>query len=63
MEFFLRMCTDSQLLKDIEHFDNEDLRVLRIWREEELLRVPKRKRVRLYDGSCIRLRALYPNHV
>ena len=41
-------------------------RVERIWREEGL-KVPKRqkKRGRLYfnDGSCIRLRPLYPNHV
>ena len=41
-------------------------RVERIWREEGLQvpkRVQKRKRVYLYDGSCTRLRALYPNHV
>jgi transposase InsO family protein len=41
-------------------------RVERIWREEGL-KVPKKqyKRKRLYfnDGSCIRLRPLYPNHV
>jgi transposase InsO family protein len=41
-------------------------RVERIWREEGL-KVPRRqrKRGRLYfnDGSCIRLRPLYPNHV
>jgi len=41
-------------------------RVERIWREEGL-KVPKRqaKRGRLYfnDGSCIRLRPIYPNHV
>ena len=41
-------------------------RVERIWREEGLRvpkRVQKRKRVYLYDGSCTRLHALYPNHV
>lgn len=41
-------------------------RVERIWREEGL-KVPKKqpKRGRLYynDGSCIRLKPLYPNHV
>lgn len=41
-------------------------RVERIWREEGL-RVPAKqaKRERLYfnDGSCIRLKPLYPNHV
>jgi putative transposase len=41
-------------------------RVERIWREEGL-KVPKKqkKRGRLHfnDGSCIRLRPLYPNHV
>jgi len=41
-------------------------RVERIWREEGL-KVPnkQKKRCRLYfnDGSCIRLRPLYPNHV
>ena len=41
-------------------------RVERIWGEESL-KVPKRqeKRARLYfnEGSCIRLKPLYPNHV
>ncbi|HPJ03547.1 MAG TPA: IS3 family transposase, partial [Candidatus Limiplasma sp.] len=41
-------------------------RVERIWREEGL-KVPqkqkKRRRLWLNDGSCIRLRAAYPNHV
>jgi transposase InsO family protein len=41
-------------------------RVERIWREEGL-KVPrrqaKRKRLHLNDGSCVRLRPLYPNHV
>jgi transposase InsO family protein len=41
-------------------------RVLRIWRREGLKvpkRQPKRKRLWLNDGSCIRLRAEHPNHV
>ncbi len=41
-------------------------RVERIWREEGLKvpkRQPKRGRLWLTDGSCIRLRPLYPNHV
>ena len=41
-------------------------RVERIWREQGLKvpkKQPKRKRLYLNDGSCIRLRALYPNHV
>ncbi len=41
-------------------------RVARIWREEGL-KVPKRQRKRrhlwLRDGSCVRLRAAYANHV
>lgn len=41
-------------------------RVQRIWREEGLKvpsRQPKRGRLWLTDGSCIRLRPEYPNHV
>ena len=41
-------------------------RVERIWREEGLKipkKQPKRGRLYLNDGSCIRLRPLYPNHV
>jgi putative transposase len=41
-------------------------RVERIWREQSLkvpTKQPKRKRLYLNDGSCIRLRPLYPNHV
>ena len=40
-------------------------RVERIWREQGLKvpkKQPKRKRLYLNDGSCIRLRPLYPNH-
>lgn len=41
-------------------------RVERIWREEGLrvpLRQPKRGRLYLNDGSCIRLRPCFRNHV
>jgi putative transposase len=41
-------------------------RVERIWREEGLKvpkRQPKRKRLWLNDGSCIRLRPMHQNHV
>jgi putative transposase len=41
-------------------------RVLRLWRQEGLKvpkRQPKRRRLWLTDGSCIRLRAEKPNHV
>jgi transposase InsO family protein len=41
-------------------------RVERIWRAEELkvpLRQPKRGRLWLNDGSCVRLRPERPNHV
>ena len=41
-------------------------RVARIWRQEGLKvpqRQPKRGRLWLNDGSCIRLRPEYPNHV
>ena len=41
-------------------------RVERIWRREGLkvpARQPKRSRLWLNDGSCIRLRPEHPNHV
>ncbi len=41
-------------------------RVERIWRQEGLKvpkRQPKRRRLWLNDGSCVRLRPQYPNHV
>lgn len=41
-------------------------RVERIWREQGLRvpqKQPKRKRLYLNNGSCIRLRPLYPHHV
>ena len=40
--------------------------VERIWRQEGLkvqCRQPKRRRLWLNDGSCVRLRAKYPDHV
>ena len=43
-----------------------DKRVERIWRREELkvpANQPKRRRLWLADGSCIRLRAEHANHV
>ena len=41
-------------------------RVERIWRREGLkvpIKQPKRGRLSLNDGSCIRLRPCWPNHV
>ena len=41
-------------------------RVERLWRQEGLKvppRQPKRRRLWLHDGSCVRLRPKYPNHV
>ena len=41
-------------------------KVARIWREESLKipqKQPPRGRLWLNDGSCMRLRATYPNHV
>jgi len=43
-----------------------DKRIERLWRREGLkvpAKQPKRKRLWLNDGSCIRLRPEYPNHV
>lgn len=50
----------------IEGWKVNHKRVERIWREQALKvpkKQPKRKRLYLNDGSCLRLRALYPNHV
>ena len=41
-------------------------RIERLWRQEGLKvpqRQPKRGRLELTDGSCVRLRPEYPNHV
>lgn len=53
-------------LLHIEGWRVNHKRVERIWRQEGLKvpkRQPKRGRLWLTDGSCIRLRPLYPNHV
>jgi len=58
-----RMITD--LLKT-EGWRINHKRVERIWRQEGLKvpqKQPKRKRLWLNDGSCIRLRAMHKNHV
>src|SRR3954469_11320522 len=55
----------SALLKAAGWFVN-DKRVERIWRREGLkvpARQPKRGRLWLNDGSCVRLRPEHPNHV
>jgi len=49
-----------------EGFQVNHKRVERIWRQEGLkvpMKQPKRRRLWLNDGSCVRLRATYPNHV
>lgn len=53
-------------LLQIEGWRINHKRVERIWREQGLKvpqNQPKRKRLYLNDGSCIRLRPLYRNHV
>lgn len=55
----------AALLRDAGWLVN-DKRVERIWRREGLkvpLKRPKRGRLWLADGSCVRLRPEYPNHV
>lgn len=55
----------TALLK-AEGFDINHKRVERIWREEGLKvpqKQPKRRRLWLNDGSCVRLRAEHKNHV
>ena len=50
----------------IEGWSVNHKRVERIWRREDLKvpkRQPKRGRLWLNDGSCIRLRPLHDNHV
>ncbi len=49
-----------------EGFQVNHKRVERLWRRERLkvpAKQPKRRRLWLTDGSCIRLRPAYPNHV
>jgi len=53
-------------LLQIESWRVNHKRVERIWRQEGLKvpqRQPKRRRLWLNDGSCIRLRPQYPDHV
>lgn len=55
----------TALLRD-EGWPVNHKRVARIWRQEGLrvpARQPKRGRLWLNDGSCVRLRPQYPNHV
>ena len=55
----------TTMLKD-EGWRVNHKRVERLWRQEGLKasqRQPKRRRLWLNDGSCIRPRPLYPNHV
>jgi putative transposase len=50
----------------LENWSWPNKRVERIWRREELKvphKQPKRGRLWLNDGLCIRLRPEYPNHV
>src|SRR3712207_2837640 len=56
----------AQLLRSTAGWVVNDKRVERIWRCQGLKvppKQPKRGRLWLADGSCIRLRAEYPNHV
>lgn len=56
----------AELLRSTAGWAVNDKRVERIWRKEGLKvpqQQPKRGRLWLNDGSCIRLRAVYPNHV
>ena len=61
----LWLSQDQRALKDAGWLVN-DKRVERIWRREGLMvppKQPKRGRLWLADGSCLRLRPEYPNHV
>lgn len=56
----------AELLRSTAGWVVNDKRVERIWRREGLkvpARQPKRGRLWLSDGSCVRLRAESPNHV
>ena len=56
----------AELLRSTAGWVVNDKRVERIWRREGLkvpAKQPKRGRLRLADGSCVRLRAERPNHV
>ena len=61
----LRIPADPRLLRD-EGWRVNHKRVERIWRQEGLKvpqKQPKRGRLWLNDGSCLRLRPCWPNHV
>ena len=56
----------AELLRSTAGWVVNDKRVERIWKREGLKvpqKQPKRGRLWLADGSCIRLRPEYPNHV
>lgn len=56
----------AELLRSTAGWVINDKRVERIWRREGFkvpAKQPKKGRLWLADGSCIRLRAEYPNHV
>ena len=56
----------AELLRSQSGWIVNDKRVERIWRREGLKvphKQPKKGRLWLNDGSCIRLRAERPNHV
>ena len=56
----------AELLRTTAGWVVNDKRVERIWRREGLkvpAKQPKRSRLWLADGSCLRLRAERPNHV
>jgi transposase InsO family protein len=56
----------AELLRSTAGWVVNDKRVERLWRREGLKvppKQPKKGRLWLADGSCIRLRAEYPNHV
>jgi len=59
-------CRRITALLQAEGWQVNHKRVERIWRQEGLkvpARQPKRGRLWLNDGSCVRLRPEYPNHV
>src|SRR5690606_31128983 len=62
----LRLSQDRRASAQPDGLVVNDKRVERIWRQEGLkvpAKQPKKGRLWLADGSCIRLRAERPNHV
>jgi hypothetical protein len=56
----------AELLRSTAGWVVNDKRVERIWRQERLkvpAKLPKRGRLSLADGSCVRLRPQHRNHV